>query len=81
MRTKFIQTEIRNDEPDLERCSGNGGRSWVSIENEYLDEWPIKQEAVKDGKLYYKEGVHWCVLEVHPYPFSYKVVYDSKKGD
>ena len=58
---KYVQTIINNDEPDLEKFSGCGGRSYVTNTSDAIDTWDTAEEAIDDGKVNYKPKVHWGV--------------------
>lgn len=77
---KYVQTVITRGEPDLEKFSGNGGRSYVTLSSEHIDMWNTADEAIEDGKESFKPKVHWGVFAMDP--SNRKIVkccYDSKR--
>lgn len=77
---KYVQTIINNDEPDLEKFSGCGGRSYVTNTSNSIDTWDTAEEAIEDGKANYRPKSHWGVYAMDM--TSRKLVkccYDNKK--
>lgn len=59
---KYVQTTINYDgEYDEDKFSGNGGRSYVTLTSDSIDAWDTAEEAIENGKEYFRPSVRWGV--------------------